>query len=219
MFLLKDADRSLKILGCADGPAGFNADATRAGYSVVSCDPLYQFTAYEIRKRIDAAYDDIMQQAVRNRGQFVWNHIRSVEELGRVRRQAMDAFLADYDCGRKEGRYVSAELPSLPFRAASFDLAVCSHFLFLYTHLLPLEFHYRAIQSLATVAREVRIFPLLTYNAEPSPFVEPVIARLTESRLQVSIEPVLYEFQRADYKGIAGRPGVVYSCPTPDSTM
>ena len=40
MFALSEADAQLRMLGCADGPASFNADATRQGASVVSCDPL-----------------------------------------------------------------------------------------------------------------------------------------------------------------------------------
>ena len=43
----------------------------------------------------------------------------------------MEAFLADYDEGKTAGRYVDAELPALPFPNQSFDVAVCSHFLFL----------------------------------------------------------------------------------------
>jgi hypothetical protein len=43
MFSLGDRDLGLKILGCADGPASFNAEATQIGLQVVSCDPLYAF--------------------------------------------------------------------------------------------------------------------------------------------------------------------------------
>jgi ubiquinone/menaquinone biosynthesis C-methylase UbiE len=44
---------------------------------------------------------------------------------------AMQVFLDDHVLGRVEGRYVAAELPALPVADASFDLALCSHFLFL----------------------------------------------------------------------------------------
>ena len=40
MFALSDADLQLKILGCADGPASFNAEASRLGHSVISIDPI-----------------------------------------------------------------------------------------------------------------------------------------------------------------------------------
>jgi len=38
MFGLTDTDLEGRILGCADGPASFNAEATRKGIRVISCD-------------------------------------------------------------------------------------------------------------------------------------------------------------------------------------
>ena len=72
--------------------------------------------------------------------------------------------------------------------------------MFLYSDNLSLEFHEQAIANLLTIAREVRIFPLLTYNAETSPYLEPVCAGLTDAGYAVSIEPVPYEFQRGGNK-------------------
>src|SRR6187401_543475 len=43
MFALAESDLESRILGCGDGPASFNVEATRRGATVVSCDPLYQF--------------------------------------------------------------------------------------------------------------------------------------------------------------------------------
>jgi hypothetical protein len=40
MFAMSEADVHSRILGCADGPASFNAEATRRGLRVISCDPL-----------------------------------------------------------------------------------------------------------------------------------------------------------------------------------
>jgi hypothetical protein len=74
----------------------------------------------------------VLEQTRLNAGQFVWDAIPSVEDLGRVRMAAMRGFLEDYEQGKSEGRYVDAELPALPFPDASFDLALCSHLLFLY---------------------------------------------------------------------------------------
>jgi hypothetical protein len=39
MFGLTDKDLSGRVLDCAGGPASFNAEATREGRRVVSCDP------------------------------------------------------------------------------------------------------------------------------------------------------------------------------------
>lgn len=48
MFDLTEVDLRRHILGCADGPASFNAEMTRQGHRVISCDPLYQFTAAKL---------------------------------------------------------------------------------------------------------------------------------------------------------------------------
>lgn len=40
MFALTSEDFARPMLGCGDGPGGFNAEATRRGGRVVSCDPL-----------------------------------------------------------------------------------------------------------------------------------------------------------------------------------
>jgi hypothetical protein len=49
MFAFEDADLGSQILGCADGPASFNAEATRRGAFVVSCDPIYRLLPDDIR--------------------------------------------------------------------------------------------------------------------------------------------------------------------------
>jgi hypothetical protein len=185
-----------RILGCADGPASFNAEMTRRGHHVVSCDPLYQFTREQIQARIDATYHTVMEQTRRNQDRFVWNAIASPEALGEVRMSAMRDFLSDYDAGKRDGRYIAAELPDLPFAPGTFDLALCSHFLFLYSDNFSLDFHQRAIDALCRVAREVRIFPVLNYNAETSPHLIPVRQYLAESGRHAFIETVPYEFQR-----------------------
>jgi hypothetical protein len=200
LFALADDDLKLNILGCGDGPASFNAEATRQGFSVVSCDPLYRFSAAQIRRRVEATYDEVMNQTRRNQHEFVWHTIGSIEELGRMRRQAMNEFLADYDEGRRQGRYVDAELPSLPFADRTFELALCSHFLFLYTEQLTADFHEAAVLEMCRVASEVRIFPLLALGAVPSRHVEPVSETLRQRGFQVSIETVPYEFQRGGHQ-------------------
>src|SRR5438093_1739925 len=196
MFDLTTEDLERTILGCADGPASFNAEMFGKSRRVISCDPLYQFTKDQIRARIDATYSAVIGQTHDNKDQFVWNVITSIEELGRVRLAAMNTFLGDYEDGQAQGRYVPAELPALPFPAKSFDLVLCSHFLFFFGDHLSLRFHRDAVDELCRVAREVRLFPLLSYNAEPSPLVLPIIEHLQDSGRTVSIRKVLYEFQR-----------------------
>src|ERR1700704_2096576 len=112
MFALTDADLQSRILGCADGPASFNAEATRRGTDVVSLDPLYRYDVGQIRERIAATCDQVLEQTRQNAGEFVWDTIASVEQLATVRMAAMQVFLDDYDAGREQGRYVDAEMPT-----------------------------------------------------------------------------------------------------------
>ena len=196
MFALSDADRSLTILGCADGPASFNAGALRRRMRVTSCDPMYRYDAEDIRQRIGSTYDTILEQTRKNADEFVWDVITSVEELGALRMAAMMDFLDDYDLGKAEGRYVDAALPNLPFGDRSFDLALCSHFLFLYSTQLGHVFHQAAIDELCRVATEVRIFPVLALGGGRSGHVEENVDRLRTGGFDVAIQRVPYEFQR-----------------------
>jgi hypothetical protein len=200
MFALTDDDLGLTIVGCGDGPASFNAEATRLGSSVVSCDPIYRYDADQLRQRIASTYDEILEQTRRNTSEFVWGAIHSVDELGQVRMAAMNSFLDDYAEGLTERRYIDAELPNLPFADASFALALCSHFLFLYTTQLGEAFHQAAIREMCRVATEVRIFPLLALGATPSPLVDRVVEQLSGQGFHVSIDEVPYEFQRGGNK-------------------
>jgi hypothetical protein len=52
MFGLKESDLDADILGCGDGPASFNCTMNRKGKKVISADPVYQFSADKIGKRI-----------------------------------------------------------------------------------------------------------------------------------------------------------------------
>lgn len=195
MFALSDDDLRLRILGCADGPASFNAEADRRVIRVVSVDSLYRCDTKAIREHIAATYEQILEQTRRNLDQFVWDSVRSVEELGRLRIEAMQTFLDDYDTGKRQGRYIDGELPSLPFPDKSFDLALCSHFLFLYTEHLPESFHRQAIVELCRLASEVRIFLLLSLDGRASSYV-PGVADQLRDHYEISIETVPYEFQR-----------------------
>ena len=196
MFALADEELALAVVGCADGPASFNAEATRRGSRVVSCDPIYRWATAQVADRIAATCDQVLEQTRRNAADFVWTSIGSVEELGRIRMDAMRVFLDDYDAGKLDGRYVEAALPTLPFPDDAFDLALCSHFLFLYSQHLDAAFHLAAIREMCRVATEVRVFPLLALDGQPSAHVDPSIAGLRDAGYEVAIEPVAYEFQR-----------------------
>jgi hypothetical protein len=118
------------------------------------------------------------------------------DELGRARLGAMENFLGDYEAGKVTGRYLNRSLPYLDLSSDKFDLCVCSHLLFLYSEQLSLEFHISSIYELLKISSEVRIFPLLRLDCQPSPYLEPVIQELNHNGFNVRVQRVGYEFQK-----------------------
>lgn len=196
MFNLTEADCQGRILGCGDGPASFNAEMTQSGYSVISIDPIYQFSGAEIKQRFVETVDDVIAQVKATPEDWVWSYHRDPEDLRQHRTEALTKFLADYETGLAEGRYRLAALPELPFADGEFDLALCSHLLFLYSDLLSAEFHQRSILELCRVATEVRIFPLLTLSLKVSPHIESVRETLATHGIQSEITTTGYELQK-----------------------
>lgn len=197
MFELSEEDLKKRILGCGDGPASFNSESNKRGAKVISVDPIYIFTKSEIENRVEETYEVVLEQTSRNMEKFIWKEFKSVEELGKVRMDAMKNFLADYEKGRDEGRYIAGELPELSFlEDNSFDIALSSHFLFLYSDNLNFEFHINAIKEMLRVAGEVRIFPIVDNNAELSKHYNGVVDYFEKRGIKIEERVVNYEFQK-----------------------
>jgi len=200
MFGLTENDLRKNIVSCGDGPAGFNAEMRKQGHRVISCDPLYKYSAEEIKAQIDKTYDKVLSQLKANKKDFVWKTFKTPAETGRARMHAMQSFLADYGRGKREGRYIAESLPKLSFTDSEFDLALSSHFLFLYTAKLSLRFHLKAVTEMCRIAKEVRIFPLLDLGGKESSYLKPIITKLKKQGFEADIRKVDYEFQRGGNK-------------------
>lgn len=195
MFSLTPDDLNKNILGCSDGPASFNSTLTKRNGSIISADPLYSCTTEQIQNRIHETYDLVLEQTRQNKDKFVWDTISSVSELGKIRMSAMNEFIKDFDTGKIANRYITASLPHLPFRKQKFDLALCSHFLFLYSEQLSEKFHLDSIRELCRVAQIVRIFPVIELGARKSRHLDTITARLEQEGYQIQLKEVSYEFQ------------------------
>jgi hypothetical protein len=196
MFALSDRDLQSTILGCGDGPASFNAEMAGLGHSVVSIDPVYQFSATQIEQRVRETYETVMSEVQKNLDRYIWKNFQNPQELGQTRLAAMEGFLADYEAGKAAQRYQTQSLPALNFADRRFDLCLCSHLLFLYSEQLSLDFHLASIIELLRVSKEVRIFPLLALDCRPSVYLEPVLEYLEKSGYQSEVKTVDYEFQK-----------------------
>ncbi len=196
MFNLTPAELSQPILGVGDGPASFNAEATQKGAQIISIDPIYTFSGDEILQRFNAVADNIINQVKATSEDYVWTYHQSPDHLRQNREQAIQKFLADYDLGRQGDRYQAQELPNLNFADGAFSLALCSHFLFLYSAHYDFAFHQDSIREMLRVSHEVRIFPLLTLMLERSPYLDDIVSTLKTEDYSVEIIQVPYELQK-----------------------
>jgi SAM-dependent methyltransferase len=185
-----------RILDCAAGPSSFTAEMSRLGHLVVAADPLYRFSKDAIKARIEQSRGPMLAGLRAAAGRFVWDDYGTPEALEATRLSAMKHFLEDYEEGLAEGRYLEAALPDLPFEDEAFDLALSSHFLFLYSAQFDLDFHLASVLELCRVAREVRIFPLLDLQGERSRHLAPLLDTLAPHGLATEIRKVGYEFQK-----------------------
>lgn len=197
MFDLSSLNAGDTVLGCGDGPASFNAEATSRGIKVTSVDPLYIYSQIELRKRINETRQEVMPQVRVKVDDYIWSSIESPDELERRRMHAMSTFLQDFVDGRKMGRYISASLPSLPFKDKAFDFGLSSHLLFLYSPQLDEQAHIKGVLELCRVAKDVRIYPLLSIdNNQRSNHLSAVFSALAEAGYFYEEVSVSYEFQR-----------------------
>ena len=196
MFSLSEVDLQKSILGVADGPASFNAEGTAKGYQIQSVDPLYCFGADEIRDRFYAVLDNVIDQIAATPKDWIWSYHKSPANLRANRIRVTEQFYQDYEQGKAEGRYAASELPSLDYKSGSFELGLCSHFLFLYSDQLSFDFHVAALEEMLRICKEVRIFPLLALSLERSPYLERAIAHLEQQGYQCTIQTVTYQLQR-----------------------
>lgn len=197
MFDLSQQDLKVRILGCGDGPASFNCEMTTLGHSVVSVDPLYIYSKEQIEQRIKDTYQILIAQVKRNAEHYIWgDYFQDPDHLGHYRLATMKKFLDDFDAGLAAHRYLAESLLSLSFADGQFDLALCSHLLFLYSEQLSFDFHLASLRELCRVSREIRIFPLETLDFRESWYVEPLRSHFSEAGFAVEISTVSYEFQR-----------------------
>ncbi len=195
MFNLTDSDINKRIVSFGDGPASFNHEMTIQNKSVTSLDPIYQFSKDDLKNRIEETRDTVIKQMRENQNIFIWSSIKDVDELERIRMNTMSNFLADFELGKKQRRYVPHELPDITnFKEQNFELGLSSHFLILYSK-LGLDFHIKSIAEMLRICKEARIFPLVNLNADKSEVLDGILEEF-EKDFKLSIEPVEFEFHK-----------------------
>jgi SAM-dependent methyltransferase len=203
MFNLASADLSKTIVGVGDGTASFNAEMAAQGRVVTSVDPLYEFSATAITQQFEAVVDRIFTQIEQTSNDWVWTYHPSPKHLRQTRTQVLQTFSADYDLGKQQRRYITGSLPELPFPDRSFDLALSSYLLFVYTKQFSLDFHLASIREMCRIAPEVRIFPLVMADCHArSPYLDPIRHALATDGIDSAIFQTPYELQKGGNESI-----------------
>lgn len=185
--------RAKRILDVASGVSSFCAEANAIGYDVTAADRIYGFSPEKLAPRCAVDLDHVID-SVHGLTVYRWdNFYQNPQRLRGFRERAYKAFLQDYQQHRD--RYIHIELPRLPFGDRTFDLTLVSYLLFVYEDQLTYEFHKESIEEIMRVtAREVRIYPTVTFEAEPSVYIPRLKQELPHLRFE--IVPTDFEFLR-----------------------
>ncbi|MFT6509954.1 MAG: SAM-dependent methyltransferase [Parvibaculaceae bacterium] len=184
----------VRVLDVGGGPSSFRGEAAQTGAHAFALDPLYHEDDASIRDEFLRTRRVMQEGMAHVQHRFVWSHYGDERRVAELRTQALELFLADRQ--KHPARYLPGALPMLPFADQSFDLVTCSHLLFLYGDELDTHFHIEAVQELARVGREVRIFPLLNLDGRPSSHLFAVIDALRQAGFCAQEVSVPFEFQR-----------------------
>jgi len=185
------------VLDCAAGPSSFTAEAFRSGTKATACDMLYNVSLAALVEKGRQDIEDVYQKVDNAPDSFIWKFYRDRNHACSLRHKALDLFSRDFLTGLKDGRYVQAELPRLPFSDGTFSLVLSSHFLFLYGDRLSPDFHTESLKEMMRVSSgEVRVYPLQGLDAKPYPHMDKVRSRLRSEGIRTEIVPTPFEFQR-----------------------
>jgi hypothetical protein len=195
MFNLQDVGTNVSIVSIADGPSTTNKELRDKGYKYQSIDPVYGLTKTEIKNYFFESYKFNRHLFYNNKDKFIFTDDSEIEEILDKRQKTFDVFFEDL-CINKES-YLHGKLPEVPLSDKSFDLCLCSNFLFLFEDTFDFNFHIQSIREMLRIANEVRLFPLYNREGEISKFLTPMQEYLNEQKIFWQLKDCSYEV----YKG------------------
>lgn len=195
--LSKDVLSTNTFFVCPGGASSFTAQATKNGYQARAGDILYDLTKDELQSHGESSINTTREKMGDVVDGYNWDEFCNVEGLLQARSKSLSDFLADYQKGLEDGRYIHCALPNLPLTDGEVDVVLSDHLLFTYPQFFDLEFHVQSIDEMIRVAKkEVRLFPLVSSaSGIRPPFFDDVIRHLCELGLRSVIETSEYHFQ------------------------
>lgn len=197
MFDLTQDDLNSKILEFGCGPSAVNAQQKTKNHEVISCDPLFVLDKDTLSTKTSLIFAEMAEEVRAEERYFDFSRTEGLDNLLQIRKQGMVEFFADYEQGKKEGRYIGLSDYQLPFADFSFDLALSAHYLFADLDDQNIEFHLQLIRELARVAKEVRIFPLIDREEKTSDCLGPVLLGLQHDNYGVEVREVPFHLHKS----------------------
>lgn len=195
MFDLSEQLLQGRLLEYGSGPSAFNVEVAPLAKRRISCDALFNLDAATLKIKTQLIFAEKLEEVRIEKKYYDFSPYGSFDAFVKKRQQGMDTFFADYAQGLTAHRYQAINTVALPFNDFEFDLAISSHYFFAELENQDLLFHIHAIQELARVAREVRIFPLIDRYGTLSPLVGPLLLRLQNLNYGTEIRSVAYRLQ------------------------
>lgn len=182
VFDLTEQDLQKKLLDFPSGISSVNAELHALGYSIISADPIYNLSIQAMQTEVK----QILEQLIAQIGEH-----EHAETIILQWRQSTELFLADYELGKKQGRYRTHSLPPFEKVEQTFELLLCPDFLF--DSLISLEFSSQDIMNeLCKLAAEVRIFPLPEAKTAVAAELGPIMLAFQQRNFGVEIRAVNY---------------------------
>ena len=183
-FGLADVAADWKIADIGGGVSSFCAEACESGLNVMAIDPIYGIDADKLETKCEDDLKDMIRKLSGIEHLYLWNEFKDKPALEDNRRDAYRRFIGHYRSAPE--RYIHGALPSIEANDQSCDLALVSHLLFLYDHILDEKFHRESVRELMRIARrEIRIFPIVSLSGYRSPFVEAVIDEAGRGKAEI----------------------------------
>lgn len=194
--LQKDDLTNKRIIDYMGGINTFSIEMqSQENSSSISIGALYNKDLEEIAQIIKTAKTNLSKIISGSPNLFVWENNNPVAEIEK-RMHTADLFMRKFPAALASKVYLTADFPYILFADKEFDLALCSHFLFTYEN-IEMQDHLAIILELTRIAKEVRIFPLVTKNCETSNYLVHLLQELQERGIDTEIRSVNYEFQKS----------------------
>lgn len=195
MFALTAEDLSKSFLEYNSGVSAFNVELKQRGGNCISCDPWYKLDKLSLQKKVTANFDARLWQLENNLENLDISRYGSFAKLLEYRRVGVQSFLDDFTEGCQQHRYVALENDRLPYPDFKFDFVLVANNFFADLDYQTVEYHIAKIKDLARVGKDVRIFPLVDSEGEPSSLLGPIIMGLYQDNFAVEVKDVSYYLQ------------------------